>query len=88
MQVNEFSTSGKPGFIGMMTDIKNAIVFMLSNTFGLAMTMLCLFIYLLSLYIVGGLKTIGLILSILAFVGFIILSWVHWFKGSSKDMDE
>jgi hypothetical protein len=88
MQVKEFSTSGLPGFKGMVTDIYKAIVFMLTNKFGLAMTMLCLFIYLLSLYIAGGLKTIGLILSILAFVGFIILSWMHWFRENSNDTDE
>jgi energy-converting hydrogenase Eha subunit F len=88
MQVKEFSTSGNSGFTGMMKDISRAIVFMLTNTFGLAMTMLCLFIYLLILYITGGLKTIGLILSILAFVGFVILSWMHWFRQTSDDSDE
>ena len=86
--MQEFKTTVKSGFIGMVTDIYKAIKFALTNKFGLAMTMLCLFIYLLSLYIAGGLRTIGLILSILAFVGFIILSWMHWFRETPNDTDE
>ncbi len=84
----EFRTSGLPGVSGMMTDIFSYLKFALFTKFGLAMTMLCVFIYLLSLYIAGGVKTMGLILSILALVGFVVLSWLQWFKSGGKTDEE
>lgn len=78
----EFKTSGLHGLSGMMSDIFSYLKFALFTKFGLAMTLLCVFIYLFSLWTTGGVKTFGLILSILAFIGFVVMSWMQWFKGT------
>lgn len=84
----EFKTSGLSGISGMTTDILNYLKFALLTKFGLIITMLITFIYLISLYIAGSVKTIGLVLSILAFIGFVVLSWLKWFRIDSKIDEE
>jgi hypothetical protein len=75
----EFKSSGLFGFSGMTTDIFNYLKFIFTKI-GLAMTMLCLFIYLLLLLITGSLTIVGKILTVLALILFCILSWLQWFR--------
>ncbi len=84
----EFKTSGLSGISGMVADIFSFLKFAFFTKFGLVITLLCLFVYLFSLWITGGVKTIGLILSVLAFVGFVAMSWMQWFKGGAKVDEE
>ena len=74
------------GISGMFSDIYTYLKFALGTWFGLSITMLSIFIYLFSLYITGTTKTIGLILSILAFVGFVVFSWLNWFRSDDKEI--
>ncbi len=80
----EFKTSGLSGFSGMVADIFSFLKFAFFTKFGLAITLFCLFVYFLSLWIAGGVKYVGLILSILAFIGFVVMSWMQWFKKGIK----
>jgi len=78
------------GFSGMMSDVFGFFKIALATKKGLAIVAICTFVYFLSLYIVGGVKIWGLILSILAILTFLVLSWLIWFKagGNLDDKDE
>lgn len=78
------------GFSGMMSDVMGFFKMALTTKKGLAVVAICTFVYFLSLYIAGGVKVWGLIVSILAILAFLVLSWMIWFRagGNSDDKDE
>jgi len=76
------------GFSGMMSDVFAFIKMALTTKKGLAVVAICTFIYFISLSLVGSVKTWGLILSILSLLGFLVLSWLIWFRRGSEDSNE
>jgi sorbitol-specific phosphotransferase system component IIC len=67
------------GFIQMLTDIFDLLLQTLTTKFGLIIFLICLTIYFFSLWMCGGLKWWGLVISILTLLMACILSYYNWF---------
>ncbi len=72
----------------MLSDFGQIIKLALTTKFGLVITLLCVGIYFLSLWIVGGVQKWGLLVWLLSFIGFIGLSWATWFSVSIIDNEQ
>jgi hypothetical protein len=73
------------GLSNMFNDIFELIKIAVSSKFGLAIITLCAFIYFISVWLAGGFQTYGLILTIISFIFFIIISWMLWFSDKSPN---
>jgi hypothetical protein len=72
------------GFMDMLLDILELFKMAFTKK-GLAIVALCAFVYFLSLYISGSVKTLGLLLSLTGLLAFFILSFFIWFVESDSD---
>jgi hypothetical protein len=70
----------KLGFLSMTYEFYDLIKLALTTKRGLAVLTLCVFIYLTSLWISGGIGSWGLILGLLSLLLFGLLSWLIWFR--------
>lgn len=67
------------GFIQMLTDIFDLLLYTLTTKFGLIILLICLTIYFFSLWMCGGLKWWGLAIWILTLIMASVLSYYNWF---------
>lgn len=76
---NSYDDTPSKGFSGMFFDLFSLIRSAIATKKGIIVILLCAFIYLISMYIYGGVGTLGLILALLSFILFAFLSWLTWF---------
>ncbi len=72
------------GLKNMLFDIFHIIKMAITTKMGISITLLCAFIYFMSLLITGGFKTSLLVLTLLTIFGFLIMSYFTWFSRSSQ----
>ncbi len=65
----------------MISDITQILKLTFTTKFGITMFMLLLSIYLFSLWMTGATGMLGIGLSIIALIGFIVMSFLTWFNG-------
>ncbi len=76
------------GLKNMLFDIFHIIKMAVTTKMGISLTLLCAFIYFMSLLITGGFKTSLLVLTLLSIFGFLIMSYFTWFSRSSQSQLE
>jgi hypothetical protein len=85
--MTQFQSSGLSGLNGMIQDITNYLKFALLTSMGITMTLLCLSIALLVLLITRSLSPLGIIIAVIVFVLFCVLSYLVWFSGNRSTGD-
>ena len=68
------------GFKNMLTDFGELMMLGLTTQKGLAVVTLCIFIYFITIYVMGCQKRWILLAGLLALICFMILAWFTWFK--------